>query len=93
MFLVDSGATHRITPFRSLLDKIVQLADPVQFGLAVSGSTIGTAEKDEIATYLPSGQGIVFRDVHYEPNVRQSILSAGLFRQRSWRGISRKKNC
>ena len=58
-FLVDSGATHRLTQHHSLLKNVVELDDPTAFGLAGATITMSIHEKGDIELRFASGQVIL----------------------------------
>ena len=82
-FLIDSGASHHLTPNRALLTNIVQLEEPMAFCLANPAHQVRVYEKGEILLRLPSGQGIRIQNVHYAPHARQ-ILSANTLIRNGW---------
>lgn len=84
MFLLDSGATHHLTPSRTIMSNLVKLDPPVRFGLADSNAQMVAYEKGDIILKLPSGQGIQIMEVYLIPCARQNILSVGLLQQRGW---------
>jgi hypothetical protein len=74
-WLLDSGASHHVTPFRSQVRQYtVRSFDPVCVGnlqhCAVIG--IGTVELN-----LPGGSTIVLHDVPHVPELSRSLISVG----------------
>ncbi|RXK40374.1 hypothetical protein M231_02357 [Tremella mesenterica] len=68
-WVVDSGATHHITPHRLIMTNIQRLVEPRVFGLA-SGKSMTAWETGDINLELDSGQKMVLKDVHHIPTAK-----------------------
>jgi hypothetical protein len=84
-FLLDSGATHHLTPHRYPLSNIVKLDVPIHFGLADSTNRMTAVEKGDILIKMPSGQGIQLQHVYHIPGAPRNVVSAGVLRACGWK--------
>ncbi|GFZ51036.1 hypothetical protein JCM24511_08794 [Saitozyma sp. JCM 24511] len=83
-FLIDSGASHHITPSRMLLTDIVALPHTMHFGLADTNTVIRSQEKGSLTLTTPGGTAFKVTDVYLVPNVRTHILSEGVLKSQGW---------
>ena len=82
-WIVDSGATHHITPDRNILRKIRTLPTPQVFGLA-DQSSMESVEVGEVDIRLPSGQRMILTDVYYVPKSRVKLVSLSRLLKAGW---------
>jgi hypothetical protein len=75
VWVVDSGATHHLTPHRGLLRQVRPLAEPQIFGLADKKTTMTASEVGEVELELPSSQKMILKDVYLVPDSRISLIS------------------
>jgi hypothetical protein len=83
-WVVDSGATHHLTPHRELLHRIRSLETPQVFGLADKTTTMKAIEVGEVELRLPSGQRMVLKDVYHVPTSRISLISLSRLLKWGW---------
>ena len=73
VWVVDSGATHHLTPHRGLLRQVRPLAEPQIFGLADKKTTMTASEVGEVELELPSSQKMILKDVYLVPDSRSAL--------------------
>ena len=85
VWVVDSGATHHLTPHRGLLRQVRPLAEPQIFGLADKKTTMTASEVGEVELELPSSQKMILKDVYLVPDSRISLISLSRMLRAGWR--------
>jgi hypothetical protein len=83
-WVVDSGATHRITACRELLRGTRKLEEPKVFGLGDRTASMKVSEVGEVHVRLGSGRRITLKDVYYVPASRVSLLSLSSLLKHGW---------
>jgi transposase InsO family protein len=82
-WILDSGATHHISPDRSRLIDITKLDNPMQFSTA-GGNRLPCYMKGNMPVILPSGREVVLQDVHLVPGSSVNLLSTRQMTSRGW---------
>jgi hypothetical protein len=97
-WIIDSGATHHMTPLRRALTNISSLNEAIAFSTATKMSMIAR-EKGEMKVEMVSGRLLTITDVHYVPGLRVNLLSPSRMMRHGWKvnipetggSLSRKK--
>ena len=85
VWVIDTGATHHLTPHRNLISNIEKLEHPMTFGLASKGTQMRTIEKGEVRATMPNGQVMILKDVYYTPESRISLMSLSKMIEGGWK--------
>lgn len=83
-WVIDSGATHHLTPSYELLKDVRVLEEPLTFSLADKGSSITAREVGSYVFKLSAGQTVTLQDVYYVPQAKASIISVGTMTRKGW---------
>jgi transposase InsO family protein len=89
-WILDSGATHHISPNRSNLSNITPLDRPLPFTVA-DGSSLIAREKGDLAIRLSSGKQVLLEDVHVVSGAAVNLLSARQLARTGW-SVSIERN-
>lgn len=82
-WILDSGATHHITPDGSRLQNITAVPGGMTFAIA-SGGHLGCSFKGDLPVRLESGQEAVLKNVHIVPGSDVNLLSARVLARNGW---------
>jgi transposase InsO family protein len=83
-WIIDSGATHHMTPLRQALTNISSLNKAIAFSTASKTSMIAK-EKGEMKVKMASGRILTITDVHYVPELRVNLLSPSRMMRHGWK--------
>ena len=83
-WIVDSGATHHMTPLREALTNIKILDNPLAFSTAGTTQLVAK-EKGEMNVKMDSGRTLTITDIHYVPSSRVNLLSANKMVLHGWK--------
>ena len=83
-WIIDSGATHHMTPLRQALTNISSLNKAIAFSTASKTSMIAR-EKGEMKVKMASGRILTITDVHYVPELRVNLLSPSRMMRHGWK--------
>ena len=84
LWVLDSGATHHITPNPALLINLRDLPVEKVFGLAGRHATMTAKQQGDAVFKLPNGGKLVLKDVFLVPDSRVSLLSLSCLTGRGW---------
>lgn len=82
-WILDSGATHHVSPHGSKLVNITKLGVPMSFTTA-GGSHLTCSSKGDMPIVLPSGREVILQDVHHVPGSAVNLLSARQMAAKGW---------
>ena len=85
LWVVDSGATHHLTPHRSILEDLRTLNKPLRFGLADKSMTMVSKEVGIVKVSTGGGRTLKLMDVHHVPSSRVSLLSLTVMVRNGWK--------
>jgi hypothetical protein len=84
-WVIDSGATHHLTPYRHILNNIRPLDEVMTFGTADRVVRLETKEVGDVHVRLENGNRVVVRDVFHVPKSRVSLLSLSRLLKMGWK--------
>lgn len=82
-WVLDSGATHHISPHRSRLYNVLTLVLPITFRTA-GGARMLCTEKGDMEIKLPSGRLAVLQDIHILAGASLNLLFARQMAKKGW---------
>ena len=83
-WVIDSGATHHLTPSYELLQDVRRLESPLTFSLADKGASFVAREVGSYVFETSAGQTVTLQEVYYVPQAKTSIVSVGTMTQKGW---------
>ncbi|KAK4685970.1 putative transposase, partial [Tremellales sp. Uapishka_1] len=83
-FILDSGATHHVTPNRNFLSCAQTLDPPMVFNLANDASTMTAYAVGKVVGQVETGEKVILQTVYWTPSARVSLISASVLADKGW---------